>query len=207
MITDREIIKQVIDRDEGGFVNNPKDPGGMTYRGISRRWFKKWSGWNFIDNYLNKGWVLNDVNVIAELEPSVLDLYETEFWNKYKLNLINLKPLALVMFSLIINRSGSSIVKDLQKAINDLYSMREERYSKFKKLVTDGKIGAKSINAVNNVSGYSDQVAIVAMVLDSSLQWYRSKATTDILAKDFGVGWINRVYNNFIESWSLGRDE
>ena len=36
-------------RHEGGYVNDPKDPGGETYKGISRKNHPDWEGWNIID--------------------------------------------------------------------------------------------------------------------------------------------------------------
>jgi len=40
---------------EGGFVNDPADSGGMTYRGISRKSNKRWVGWPIIDAMLEAG--------------------------------------------------------------------------------------------------------------------------------------------------------
>ena len=37
---------------EGGFVNDPKDPGGMTMAGISRKTFPNWIGWKEVDKVL-----------------------------------------------------------------------------------------------------------------------------------------------------------
>ena len=34
---------------EGGYVNDPADAGGETYKGISRRANPKWDGWQLID--------------------------------------------------------------------------------------------------------------------------------------------------------------
>src|SRR2546426_796362 len=34
---------------EGGYANDPRDPGGETYKGISRVFWPNWSGWPLID--------------------------------------------------------------------------------------------------------------------------------------------------------------
>ncbi len=39
---------------EGGYVNDPDDPGGETYKGIARNRNSKWSGWTHIDLLKNK---------------------------------------------------------------------------------------------------------------------------------------------------------
>ena len=40
---------------EGGWVNDPNDIGGETYRGISRKFNPKWNGWSVIDEMKKKG--------------------------------------------------------------------------------------------------------------------------------------------------------
>ena len=34
---------------EGGYVNDPGDPGGETYKGVARRYNASWPGWSRID--------------------------------------------------------------------------------------------------------------------------------------------------------------
>ena len=43
-----EAIKKILDH-EGGYVNNPKDKGGETYMGISRKAHPKSKVWSIID--------------------------------------------------------------------------------------------------------------------------------------------------------------
>ena len=33
---------------EGGYVNDPDDPGGETYKGIAHNMHSKWGGWVYI---------------------------------------------------------------------------------------------------------------------------------------------------------------
>lgn len=42
-------IYEIVMRYEGGYVNHPNDPGGETYKGISRRNHPNWEGWMFLD--------------------------------------------------------------------------------------------------------------------------------------------------------------
>ncbi|NUM72724.1 glycoside hydrolase family 108 protein [candidate division KSB1 bacterium] len=43
MKENREIVQKRIGLSEGGFVNNPKDPGGATDRGITQKTFDAWN--------------------------------------------------------------------------------------------------------------------------------------------------------------------
>ena len=33
---------------EGGYVNDPDDPGGETYKGVARKMNPRWSGWAIV---------------------------------------------------------------------------------------------------------------------------------------------------------------
>lgn len=66
----RAALPQVIDR-EGGYVlvDDPDDPGGRTFAGISRRWHPGWEGWALV------GRAVTDDLILA-----VRRFYLTEFW-------------------------------------------------------------------------------------------------------------------------------
>jgi len=40
---------QMVLQNEGGYVNDPNDPGGETYKGIARKMNSNWIGWQLID--------------------------------------------------------------------------------------------------------------------------------------------------------------
>ncbi len=40
---------ELVMKYEGGYANHPNDPGGETYKGISRRSHPDWAGWSYID--------------------------------------------------------------------------------------------------------------------------------------------------------------
>jgi lysozyme family protein len=80
---------------EGGYVNDPYDSGGETYKGISRRSWPSWPGWKAIDEakvkfgplYPNYPKALADaINARfkgdAAMAGLVRDLYRKEFWDK-----------------------------------------------------------------------------------------------------------------------------
>ena len=60
----------VTDQWEGGFVNNPHDPGGATYRGVTQRVY---------DGYRrSKGGALQSVRRMSPDECK--DIYRTQYW-------------------------------------------------------------------------------------------------------------------------------
>ena len=75
-----QAVAKVLEH-EGGFVDDPADRGGMTFMGISRRWFPDEPFWEKIDALLDEGGNPNEA--MDELRPDVKDFYRREFWNKY----------------------------------------------------------------------------------------------------------------------------
>jgi len=75
-------------KQEGGYVNDPYDSGGETYRGISRRAWPSWKGWPLIDQAKTDG--LKSPKAIdrhfeddAEMFELVADFYFANFWQAY----------------------------------------------------------------------------------------------------------------------------
>ena len=64
---------------EGGYVNDPNDHGGETYRGISRKSHPDWAGWPVVDAH-----VLSHGDIISALEPHVWKFYRENYWDKIK---------------------------------------------------------------------------------------------------------------------------
>ena len=75
-----QAVAKVLDH-EGGFVDDPADRGGMTFMGISRRWFPDEPLWEKIDALLSEG--RNPNEAMDELRDGVKDFYRREFWDKY----------------------------------------------------------------------------------------------------------------------------
>jgi lysozyme family protein len=70
---------------EGGYVNDPADSGGETFRGISRVNWPRWPGWAAIDAAKKQGIrKARDIDVFFKndeaMQRSVEDFYETNFY-------------------------------------------------------------------------------------------------------------------------------
>lgn len=115
-----EYAIEIVFKHEGGFVNNPADPGGETNFGISKR------------SYPN-------VDVINLTEEQAKDIYYRDFWLKGKYNQIDDKFLAAKVFDSGVNMGNKQAAKLLQRAC----------LAAGKTLVVDGIFGKKTIKAVN----------------------------------------------------------
>ena len=75
----KEAIAKVL-KHEGGYVNDPDDKGGETYKGISRKNWKVWSGWKIIDNSKSLANFPKCLYVNTLLNEYVIDFYKRNFW-------------------------------------------------------------------------------------------------------------------------------
>lgn len=126
----------------GELTNDPRDPGGMTYSGISRRYWPEWEGWALIDVSLETG---------AEIDQSLLlrdvkSFYRINFWNRIQGDrLAELSPaIAYEMFDTAVNMNVTHAVSFLQTGHN----ISRGEYGN--DLEVDGKLGPKTIEALRN---------------------------------------------------------
>lgn len=94
---------------EGGYVNNPHDPGGATNKGITQHLY---------DHYrYAHGLVQQAVSLLSTSEAT--EIYLLYFWNQYNCGLMPLK-LSVAFFDTVINTSPQHAIMLLQVALNVL---------------------------------------------------------------------------------------
>jgi lysozyme family protein len=91
---------------EGGFVNNPNDPGGRTNRGVTQ---KVYDGWR-----ARQGLPVRDVKLIDDREVEAI--YESDYWLAARCDLLD-DPLYLVQFDTAVNMGVGRAVRFLQMAV------------------------------------------------------------------------------------------
>ncbi len=111
-------IKHVLKR-EGGYVNDPDDPGGETKYGISKRSHP-------------------DVDIVALTPETAAEIYKDHYWIPSKVERLPDK-LQSIYFDMVVNQGQSRAVKILQQAANGK--------RKKDKIAVDGKIGPNTIKA------------------------------------------------------------
>lgn len=185
MLTKEDIISGVI-RVEGGYVNNQNDLGGETNYGITKpvaiRHQKGLCG--------NFGWDCDMHNLSKEM---AFYIYEKDYWKSIRLDDIHsIMPLvAEKLFDIGVNIGVTRAGKWLQEIINALGN------NKFPDLVVDGKIGQKTIDALNAVVNARNKEAVEGAILKSlfCLQGahYINISNTRSLNRTFTFGWLNRL--------------
>lgn len=83
---------------EGGYVNNPKDPGGETNYGIAKKFYP-------------------DLNIRQLTKDQAAEIYYRDYWLKAKCDQMPL-PVALMVLDSSVNQGISAASKILQRALN-----------------------------------------------------------------------------------------
>lgn len=111
-------------RREGGYtlVNDPRDRGGMTYAGISRRSWPGWGGWRVIDQG-------------GEPEAQIVRLfYYQHFWRPIRGDEIAHQSAADAIFDMAVNAGVKTAVILAQTVVGT---------------TPDGVLGPKTLEAIN----------------------------------------------------------
>ena len=105
---------------EGGYVNDPADPGGETNFGISKRAYP-------------------ELSIATLTRDQAISIYHRDYWTTPGISQIKNPTLAVKLFDLGVNMGTGRAVKLLQQAINRFGS----------DLVADGILGPATAAAVN----------------------------------------------------------
>ena len=115
-----EIIKQVLEH-EGGYVNDPKDLGGETKYGITKRFYP-------------------DVDIKNLTIEQATEIYKKDYWDKNRVESLP-QNLWHIYFDMCVNMGKRTAVKVLQRAA----------VNKGRDIEVDGGLGPMTIGALKGV--------------------------------------------------------
>lgn len=174
---------------EGGYNKDPDDAGGETYRGISRIHHPNWLGWNYIDNIKFVGTDPNQSFVFADLDSLVRSFYEDVFWNPMRLDQVSSQAVAEEMFDTGVNQGINDAVQYLQISLNVL----NRNGLLYPDLVEDGKIGPKTLKALNLALSVGDE-EILLIWMNVAQGWhYMAYMRRSPTQEKYARGWAKRV--------------
>ena len=119
LVNFEDIIVKVLHH-EGGYVNDPKDPGGETNFGIAKRSHP-------------------DVDIKNLTEDKAKSIYKEHYWDKNKVEELPYQ-LRHIYFDMCVNQGKGRAVKILQQAAN----------AKGASLKVDGGLGPKTLAAIED---------------------------------------------------------
>jgi lysozyme family protein len=112
-----------IPTNEGGFNKDLGDGEGLTYRGLTKKSDPTWSGWSYIQDYINKNGYPANEQVFPDLEQSVQDFYQNgdgvhaSYWQMAQGDAIESQDLANFIFYFFVSSGRAG--KEITTAINN----------------------------------------------------------------------------------------
>lgn len=169
---------------EGGNVDDKRDPGGRTSRGVTQRTYNAWRS--------RKGLPLRDV--FKATEPEVKEIYKVQYFEAVKGSDLP-DGVDLIVFDTAINSGDDRAVRILQASLNAL----RRPGANTPLLIIDGGLGTNTLEAVELCDDYD---ALIGMYASKRLAFVRGLRTF----KTFGKGWTIRINNvrDIAQSWASG---
>ena len=121
-LTEFDDIIEVVLKHEGGYVNDPKDPGGETKYGVSKRAYP-------------------DVDIKGLTIEGAKEIYKRDYWDKNKVDTVPSK-LKHIYFDMAVNMGKGRAVRILQEAANGKNK---------NKIDVDGGLGPATRRALDGV--------------------------------------------------------
>ncbi len=139
----QKAIKFVLDK-EGGYVNDPIDPGGETKYGISKATFP-------------------DINIKTLTLQQATEIYRVYYWNKYNLDSVPY-PLCIAVFDSYVQHSPGKVSTWVRNSGGDLRSFLEYRREYYLELIAKkpalNRFKRGWMNRLNDLQKYIDILLI-----------------------------------------------
>jgi lysozyme family protein len=138
----KRAFRLIIEGYEGNYSNDKDDPGGETYKGISRNMNKDFDGWKIIDSYKGKKNYPELLKTDDKLQSLVLDFYKKNYWDAFEGDILG-EETGEEMFDQSINLGIERASEHLQRSLNIL----NDRQTLYPDIKVDGVIGDQTIGA------------------------------------------------------------
>ena len=158
---------------EGGYVNHPKDPGGETNMGVTRRVYENWC--------LEQDLFRKDMK---DLEFSdVAPIYKQNYWDRCKCDSLP-NGVDLCVFDMGVNAGTGRGARFLQKCVG---------------AVSDGAVGPNTLRQVDEWIAMRGEEDLITDYSERRRDYYKRLKTFST----FGRGWIRRVDETEVEALKL----
>jgi lysozyme family protein len=139
---------------EGGFVNHPQDPGGMTNLGVTKRVWEEWVGHEV------------DKKQMRALTPeTVAPLYKRKYWDACRSDDL-VSGVDYVVFDVAVNSGAGRAVKFLQSCVG---------------VDADGGFGPRTLDAVKIAE--QDPERLIELYSAKRLEFLQSLKTFETFGK------------------------
>lgn len=190
MVSVREIAEEIIAR-EGGFVNDPDDPGGATNFGVTIHTMRRLG----VD--LNRDGLVDVRDVKALSRRQAVDIFIEHYFDKPRIGDLP-KPLQPSVFDMYVN-AGSNAIRILQQLLRAMEI----------NVIVDGVLGPQSIAAVRQAMAAAPDHLVDAYGI-ARRNYYFRLADKRVASRKYARtraggkgGWIKRAEEFIAPSYHL----
>jgi len=159
---------------EGGYVNDPQDSGGETYRGVARKYHSKWEGWIRVDLLKQQANFPKSLDSDEVLQQQIAKFYEINFWDKLQGDRIDDQEVANSIFDFGVNAGVRMSAKLAQLSVG---------------ATADGVIGPKTLALLNA----QDRTKFLSLFTVSKISRYVALCEKNPKNRKFFYGWVRRA--------------
>lgn len=161
---------QCVLKNEGGFVDDPDDPGGATNFGLSIRFL------HTLKTFRN----ITEDQLKNMSKDEAISIYKSELWDRYQYDRITPDPIATKLFDISVDIGQANAVKVIQKACNEINKNT---------IYQDGVLGPMTVNTVNE----SDQDLLMKQFKAFCLRYYYKITVINPKLLKYLTGWERRA--------------
>jgi lysozyme family protein len=173
-MTDYKMALQKTLNYEGGYVFDKDDPGGETYKGVSRNANPTWDGWTTIDLLRKQNGFPANLDKNSALQDLITSFYKTRYWDAIRGDQLADQHVAESIFDFAVNAgvATSSILAQLVVGAEQ-----------------DGVIGPDTLKRIND----SDPGHFIASFTVAKIARYVSIIKKRPLSQKYLYGWVRRA--------------
>lgn len=172
---------------EGGYVDDPNDPGGATNHGVSLRWLATLHDLKggHQEGDLNGDGVIDIEDVRSMTPDEATALYKAQWWDKYRYGDITDQAIGTKVFCTAINMGAGPANRLLQRAL---------RAHGCSNLIEDGQLGPATMQALRYVCAKESPLAVLSTYRALQAAYYEALISHNPKLAKFRNGWLNRAY-------------
>lgn len=171
LLADFDAFLPTLLKHEGGLVDHPNDPGGLTNKGITLKTFEAYA-----QKALGIQGTADNLKKLTNEQAG--KIYKMYYWDPIKGDRYECQELANIIFDFYVNAGGNA-TKLLQKVLNDMGA----------KLTVDGAIGEGTFKAMASFN----VVDVYQNYKEARKKYYEEISTKNPKLQVFLKGWLNRV--------------
>lgn len=174
---------------EGGYVFDKLDPGGETYKGVSRVHWPTSKIWIIIDAAKTRPNFPKSLDLNLQLQTLIHQFYKENFWDKLHGDDLTDQNVANELYDCAVNMGVPRATTFLQQALNVL----NKNGVLYSDISVDGIFGAGTLKTFNVYLSKNNSDILLKVMKILRGNFYVQIMLKGPVQERFAYGWLNRI--------------